>query len=227
MPAAFAEHSKGATVAEEGTPTGPRQPRADRCPPPPRTLPPGACQATRCQADSECPRHRRCCYNGCAYACLEAVPPPPVLDWLVQPKPRWLGGNGWLLDGPEESLQAETCSTTEDGTEPLLCPSGYECHILRPGDPAQGIPNHGQCVKQRQQTEGRILRQKLHKEYPASGPMDAFAGPHRPARPSPEAAKIPQRSSALTILSFSSAIFAPPTAARPEVNRFPDNQRNR
>lgn len=31
----------------------------------------------------------------------------PVLDWLVQPKPRWLGGNGWLLDGPEEVLQGE------------------------------------------------------------------------------------------------------------------------
>lgn len=30
-----------------------------------------------------------------------------VLDWLVQPKPRWLGGNGWLLDGPEEILQGE------------------------------------------------------------------------------------------------------------------------
>ena len=28
--------------------------------------------------------------------------------WLVQPKPRWLGGNGWLLDGPEEVLQG-TC----------------------------------------------------------------------------------------------------------------------
>lgn len=46
---------------------------------------------------------------------------------------------------------AETCSTTEDGAEPLLCPSGYECHILSPGDVAKGIPNRGQCVKQRQQ----------------------------------------------------------------------------
>ncbi|XP_010596127.1 WAP four-disulfide core domain protein 1 isoform X2 [Loxodonta africana] len=131
---------------------GPRQPRADRCPPPPRLLPPGACQAVRCQADADCPRHKRCCYNGCVYACLEAVPPPPVLDWLVQPKPRWLGGNGWLLDGPEEILQAEACSTTEDGAEPLLCPTGYECHILSPGDMAEGIPNRGQCVKQRRQT---------------------------------------------------------------------------
>uniref|UniRef100_A0A8C2R676 WAP four-disulfide core domain protein 1 n=1 Tax=Capra hircus TaxID=9925 RepID=A0A8C2R676_CAPHI len=146
---------------------GSRQPRADRCPPPPRSLPPGACQAARCQADSECPRHRHCCYNGCAYACLEAVPPPPVLDWLVQPKPRWLGGNGWLLDGPEEVLQAEACSTTEDGAEPLLCPSGYECHILSPGDLAAGIPNRGQCVKQRKPADGRFLRQKFYKEYPA------------------------------------------------------------
>nr|XP_018866918.3 WAP four-disulfide core domain protein 1 isoform X2 [Gorilla gorilla gorilla] len=135
LPARLAEKSR---AEEAGAPGGPRQPRADRCPPPPRTLPPGACQAARCQADSECPRHRRCCYNGCAYACLEAVPPPP----------------------------AEACSTTEDGAEPLLCPSGYECHILSPGDVAEGIPNRGQCVKQRRQADGRILRHKLYKEYP-------------------------------------------------------------
>ncbi|XP_012585896.1 PREDICTED: WAP four-disulfide core domain protein 1 [Condylura cristata] len=144
----------------------PRQSHADHCPPPPRSLPPGACQAARCQADSECSQHRHCCYNGCAYACLEAVPPPPVLDWLVQPKPRWLGGNGWLLDGPEEALQAEACSTTEDGAEPLLCPTGYECHILSPGDVAKGIPNHGQCVRQRQQADGQFLRHKFFKENP-------------------------------------------------------------
>ncbi|XP_004377847.1 WAP four-disulfide core domain protein 1 [Trichechus manatus latirostris] len=126
----------------------------------------GACQALRCQADAECPRHKRCCYNGCTYACLEAVLPPPVLDWLVQPKPRWLGGNGWLLDGPEEVLQAEACSTTEDGAEPLLCPTGYKCHILSPGDMAKGIPNRGQCVKQRRQADGQFLQHKLHREYP-------------------------------------------------------------
>nr|XP_031536784.1 WAP four-disulfide core domain protein 1 [Vicugna pacos] len=89
-----------------------------------------------------------------------------VLDWLVQPKPRWLGGNGWLLDGPEEVLQAEACSTTEDGAEPLLCPSGYECHILSPGDVAEGIPNRGQCVKQRRPADGRFFRHKFYKEYP-------------------------------------------------------------
>ncbi|XP_036202371.1 WAP four-disulfide core domain protein 1 isoform X7 [Myotis myotis] len=143
----------------------PRQPRADRCPPPPRSLPPGACEVEPCQADSQCRQRQRCCYNGCAYACLEAMPPPPVVDWLVEPKPRWLGGNGWLLDGPEEVLQAETCSTTEDGAEPLLCPSGYECHILSPGDMAKGIPNRGQCVKQGP-AEEPLRRQTVHKKYP-------------------------------------------------------------
>ncbi|XP_036202367.1 WAP four-disulfide core domain protein 1 isoform X3 [Myotis myotis] len=183
----------------------PRQPRADRCPPPPRSLPPGACEVEPCQADSQCRQRQRCCYNGCAYACLEAMPPPPVpggaetvvspilqpktlklraaeppaeviqrtelefqpvffVDWLVEPKPRWLGGNGWLLDGPEEVLQAETCSTTEDGAEPLLCPSGYECHILSPGDMAKGIPNRGQCVKQGPAEP--LRRQTVHKKYP-------------------------------------------------------------
>uniref|UniRef100_A0A8C1L761 WAP four-disulfide core domain protein 1 n=1 Tax=Cyprinus carpio TaxID=7962 RepID=A0A8C1L761_CYPCA len=107
------------------------------------------CEVPGCRSDSECERHKRCCYNGCIYACLESVQPPPVLDWLVQPKPRWLGGNGWLLDGPEEVLQAEACSTTEDGDEPLLCPTGYECHIINPGNPSAGIPNRGQCIKQR------------------------------------------------------------------------------
>ncbi|XP_006860351.1 PREDICTED: WAP four-disulfide core domain protein 1 [Chrysochloris asiatica] len=159
---------EAATEAEEAGAPGPGPPplRPDSCPPPPHVLPPGACQVVSCQADTQCLSHKRCCYNGCAYTCLEAVPPPPVLDWLVQPKPRWLGGNGWLLDGPEEVLPAEACSTTKDGAEPLHCPSGYKCHILSPGDMAKGIPNHGQCVRQRQEADGRSLQQKFHREYP-------------------------------------------------------------
>ncbi|XP_077371675.1 WAP four-disulfide core domain protein 1 isoform X4 [Festucalex cinctus] len=128
-------------------------------------LPERACEVPGCRSDSECERHKRCCYNGCIYACLESVQPPPVLDWLVQPKPRWLGGNGWLLDGPEEVLQAEACSTTEDGDEPLHCPTGYECHIINPGNPAAGIPNRGQCIKQRANSDGRGLRHKFFKDY--------------------------------------------------------------
>ncbi|XP_027017812.1 WAP four-disulfide core domain protein 1 isoform X2 [Tachysurus fulvidraco] len=138
--------------------------KSDRCPPPPQMLPERACEVPSCRSDSVCESHKRCCYNGCIYACLESVQPPPVLDWLVQPKPRWLGGNGWLLDGPEEVLQAEACSTTEDGDEPLHCPTGYECHIINPGNPTAGIPNRGQCIKQKGNSDGRSLRQKYFKE---------------------------------------------------------------
>nr|XP_030138233.3 WAP four-disulfide core domain protein 1 [Taeniopygia guttata] len=142
-----------------------QQQKNDRCPPPPQSLPERACEVPSCRSDAECQRHKRCCYNGCIYACLESVQPPPVLDWLVQPKPRWLGGNGWLLDGPEEVLQAEACSTTEDGDEPLHCPTGYECHIINPGNTAEGIPNRGQCIKLRGNPDGHNLRHKYYKEY--------------------------------------------------------------
>ncbi|XP_054435091.1 WAP four-disulfide core domain protein 1 isoform X2 [Pteronotus mesoamericanus] len=161
----YASLPKKSHAQEENGPEEPEEPEEDSCPPPPRSQPPGACQVVRCRADLDCYFGQRCCYNGCTYTCLEVVPPPPVVDWLVEPKPLWLGGNGWLLDGPKEVSQVEICSTTADGVEPLLCPTGYECHIVLPGDKAKGIPNHGHCVKQRQQAEP-FLNHKDKKEYP-------------------------------------------------------------
>nr|XP_033798725.1 WAP four-disulfide core domain protein 1 isoform X2 [Geotrypetes seraphini] len=111
--------------------------KSDRCPPPPQLLPERACEVPRCRTDSECGRYKRCCYNGCIYACLEPVQPPA----------------------------AEACSTTEDGDEPLQCPTGYECHIINPGNPAEGIPNRGHCIKRRRNSDGPNLRHKYHKEY--------------------------------------------------------------
>ncbi|KAG8437485.1 hypothetical protein GDO86_008259 [Hymenochirus boettgeri] len=117
-------------------PLHPHNTKNDRCPPPPQSLPEHACEVPSCRSDSECERHKRCCYNGCIYSCLESVQPPP----------------------------AEACSTTEDGDEPLHCPTGYECHIINPGSPAEGIPNRGQCIKQRGNSDGRNLRHKYYKE---------------------------------------------------------------
>jgi hypothetical protein len=46
----------------------------------------------------------------------------------------------------------ETCTTSHfdssDWTQPLLCPHGYTCHILDLGDPTNGVPNRGHCVKE-------------------------------------------------------------------------------
>uniref|UniRef100_A0A8C4PYJ6 WAP four-disulfide core domain protein 1 n=1 Tax=Eptatretus burgeri TaxID=7764 RepID=A0A8C4PYJ6_EPTBU len=124
----------------------------DRCPPPSSGFLEDACEVETCTTHKECPGRYRCCYNGCVYTCLEPVSPPAVVDWLIQPKPRWLGRYGWLLDGPEEVLQAETCTTTEDGETPLACPTGYECFITGAGDVSHGIPNHGRCVHHRHLT---------------------------------------------------------------------------
>ena len=91
-------------------------------------LPPCACVCVCALGD---PRHSLASglqMRGSPSALLGAAPEPSVCP----PRPA-----------------AEGCSTTEDGAEPLLCPSGYECHILSPGDLAAGIPNRGQCVKQR------------------------------------------------------------------------------
>ncbi|XP_027701715.1 WAP four-disulfide core domain protein 1 isoform X4 [Vombatus ursinus] len=119
---------------------GGHHPRNERCPPPPQTLPKGACEVTSCRSDSVCERHKRCCFNGCTYACLESVQPPP----------------------------AEACSTTEDGAEPLHCPTGYECHIINPGNSAEGIPNRGQCIKQRKASDGQSLKHKSYKDVVGS-----------------------------------------------------------
>ncbi|XP_037671722.1 WAP four-disulfide core domain protein 1 [Choloepus didactylus] len=134
---------------------------------PPRMLPPGACQAPSCRGDAGCSQQEVCCYNGSPTPAWKLCSPPPVLDWLVQPKPRRLGGSSWLLDGPEEVSQAESCSTTvdEEGEELLLCPSGFECLILVPEDKDKGIPNRGQCVRE-PQADGQFLRHEFPKEYP-------------------------------------------------------------
>lgn len=62
----------------------------------------------------------------------------------------WLpAGVRALISDLQASFAAEACSTTEDGDEPLHCPTGYECHIINPGNTAEGIPNRGQCIKLR------------------------------------------------------------------------------
>lgn len=57
-----------------------------------------------------------------------------VLDWLVQPKPRWLGGNGWLLDGPEEVLQGTDLPPRCPGPQIRASPQHWVTGTLTLGD---------------------------------------------------------------------------------------------
>eukprot|EP00058_Branchiostoma_floridae_P016811 XP_002602299.1 hypothetical protein BRAFLDRAFT_127314 [Branchiostoma floridae] len=126
-----------------------------RCPPPltVNKLRRRVCQQTKCVSDSTCGAERRCCFNGCVFTCLDAVPPPAVLDWLEQPSP--------------QRSAVETCSTTTASPNdlPLECPHGYVCHITNQGDPNSDIPNAGICIKGQDDESPRQFRLR-------SGPTD-------------------------------------------------------
>ncbi|XP_019642984.1 PREDICTED: uncharacterized protein LOC109484190 isoform X1 [Branchiostoma belcheri] len=133
-----------------------------RCPPPltVNRLRRRVCQQTKCVSDSECGAERRCCFNGCVFTCLDAVPPPAVLDWLEQPSPQRSAGYAWLVAEPEEVMGVETCSTTTASPNELLleCPHGYVCHITNQGDPTSDIPNAGVCIKGQDDESPRQFR---------------------------------------------------------------------
>ncbi|CAH1240548.1 WFDC1 [Branchiostoma lanceolatum] len=140
-----------------------------RCPPPltVNKLRRRVCQQAKCVSDSTCGAERRCCFNGCVFTCLDAVPPPAVLDWLEQPSPQRSAGYAWLVAEPEEVMGVETCSTTTASPNdlPLECPHGYVCHITNQGDPNSDIPNAGICIKGQDDESPRQFRLR-------SGPTD-------------------------------------------------------
>ncbi|XP_071946084.1 WAP four-disulfide core domain protein 1-like [Antedon mediterranea] len=109
------------------------------------------CNTCTCLADSQCGHGEKCCHNGCVYTCMEVITPPLVFDWLEEPIRQRTSGKAWLIDGPEDNLAEETCSTSifpDDDSPPLECPTGYECFIQDEGDVEHGVPNRGVCVKQ-------------------------------------------------------------------------------
>jgi len=136
-----------------------------RCPPPPKQVPNTACKASKCSSDARCGAGQRCCNNGCTFTCLPSMPVPQAIDWIREPPRRSKSGNSWLVPGKEQDEQVEWCSTNlvESDADALLCPHGYQCHIEDLGDPANGVPNRGRCVKQRKKRKndsGRSFRLK-------------------------------------------------------------------
>ncbi|XP_064610867.1 uncharacterized protein LOC135475056 isoform X2 [Liolophura sinensis] len=80
-------------------------------------------------------------------------------------------GTSWLIKDSKETDDVEPCTTTKDPDDgdPLLCPHGYVCHITDPGDPELGVPNRGQCIKEKQEKEYKSRRKILKSDLRKSG----------------------------------------------------------
>lgn len=140
-----------------------------QCPPPMTRLPDDACTVDPCQSDFDCTLSgQKCCYNGCLYACVHIVRPPPLIDWRtrssetnnidrserLEERNEYEGNiefdimpGNMLIESHRGDIIGEMCSTTvEDGETPTECPHGYECHIEDQGNPLEGTPNRGSCI---------------------------------------------------------------------------------
>jgi len=140
------------------------QDTTERCPPPPTKVPSGGCSSKNCTSDQQCKNSgEKCCYNGCRYICMSAMPPPPFVDWQNEPPRRLRSGMSWLVPGPDEQEQVEPCSTSklDDDEDALLCPHGFICYIQFPGNPSRGIPNIGHCVQENTHSNLKGSRQKF------------------------------------------------------------------
>ncbi|PVD35487.1 hypothetical protein C0Q70_02450 [Pomacea canaliculata] len=134
--------------------------QAELCPPVPAVLPEGSCDLPTCSSDRMCGAdgdRRKCCYNGCIYTCLPELRPPPFFDWILEPRRRLRSGLSWLITGPDRANEEESCSTSlmTDDADPLLCPEGFFCSIFDRGEPDNGIPNQGVCVKVTADDDGK------------------------------------------------------------------------
>lgn len=122
-----------------------------KCPPVPEILTSSACMAKPCFSDKHCGKaESRCCDNGCVFTCLSYPIGPTYIDWVREPKSKQINGISWLIKGPALAEELEPCSTTPyEDEDPLLCPTGYICHVERPGNAKKDLPNLGHCIPEK------------------------------------------------------------------------------
>lgn len=123
----------------------------EKCPPLPEVLTSSACIATPCFSDSDCgDSEGRCCDNGCVFTCLSYPIGPTYVDWVREPRRQQRNGISWLIKGTTSADELEPCSTTPyEDEDPLLCPTGYICHVEQPGNSKLDLPNLGHCIPEK------------------------------------------------------------------------------
>lgn len=119
------------------------------CGPVPDIVITGFCKKKVCSSHDDCrKKNHRCCFNGCVKTCTRQPDPPPFFDWIREPRSRVVSGVSWLIDGPANNNELQSCTTSRVGKneDPLLCPHGYTCHVVRKGNRRKRIQNRGYCV---------------------------------------------------------------------------------
>ncbi|CAG2231184.1 WFDC1 [Mytilus edulis] len=123
----------------------------EKCPPLPEVISSSACMATPCFHDKDCGTSEgRCCDNGCVFTCFSYPIGPTYIDWVREPRRQQVNGISWLMKGPNLAEELEPCSTTyHEDEDPLLCPTGYICHVERLGNSKKDVPNLGHCIPEK------------------------------------------------------------------------------
>ncbi|XP_048753148.1 WAP four-disulfide core domain protein 1-like isoform X2 [Ostrea edulis] len=124
----------------------------DECGPVPDIVLTGFCKKRVCSSHDDCrKKNHRCCFNGCVKTCRRQPNPPPFIDWIREPRSRVVSGVSWLINGPSNNNELQTCTTSRFGKneDPLLCPHGYTCHVMIKGNRKKRIQNRGYCVPEK------------------------------------------------------------------------------
>ncbi|XDV36735.1 hypothetical protein PO909_006464 [Leuciscus waleckii] len=160
---------------------------------------PGQCPSTNsgggncvelCSYDSDCPKHEKCCSNGCGHQCMAPFTVKPVAE---PAKPALCAENcqkthpDGQCPGPKGSPSEPVLIPVSEPEKPAVC--AENCQKTHPDAPCSG-PKGGPPVTPASEPEKPVVCaencQKTHPDAPCSGPkggppVTPAAEPEKPA----------------------------------------------
>ncbi|XP_061188397.1 WAP four-disulfide core domain protein 1-like isoform X2 [Saccostrea echinata] len=147
------------------------------CGPVPDIVLTGFCKKKTCSSHTDCrKKNQRCCFNGCVKTCMRQPDPPPFIDWIKEPRSRIVSGVSWLINGPSNRNELQTCTTSPFGKneDPLMCPHGYTCHVVIKGNKKKRIQNRGYCVPEKENVVRSHRKQNNRSTVTGECPLDKY-----------------------------------------------------